>query len=135
MENLSLDKSINENGFGTDIRVNSPEDRPADPAIAIGSDEKIYVAYENGLGFGDFDIRVVKSTDQGSTFGSSVVVDDSDSMSNPSIAALDTDKVYVSYWNDKEELKRVRFACSTDVATSFQSSVNVSHTPAATLSG
>ncbi|MFO7678239.1 MAG: fibronectin type III domain-containing protein [Thermoplasmatota archaeon] len=133
--NLSLDKSIDGNGFGTDVRVNSPEDRPADPSIAIGSDETIYVAYENGLGFGDSDIRVVKSTDQGSTFGSSVVVNDGDSISKPSIAADGSDNVYLSYWNDKESLKKVRFTRSTDSADSFQSSVNVSHTSAATLSG
>ncbi|MFO8078370.1 MAG: fibronectin type III domain-containing protein [Thermoplasmatota archaeon] len=135
LENLSLDKSIGGNGFGTDIRVNSPEDRPADPAIAIGSDETIYVAYGNGLGFGDSDIRVVKSTDQGSTFGSSVVVEDGESISKPSIAAYGTDNVYLSYWNDNENLKKVRFTHSTDGADSFQSSVDVSHTSASTLSG
>ncbi len=135
LENLSLDRSINGEGFGTDVRVNSPEDRPGDPAIAIGSDETIYVAYDNGLGFGDSNIRVVKSTDQASTFGPSVVVEDGDSMSGPSIAAYGTDKVYMSYWNDKGDLKKARFTRSTDGADSFQSSVNVSHTSASTLSG
>ncbi|MBS3802363.1 MAG: fibronectin type III domain-containing protein, partial [Candidatus Thermoplasmatota archaeon] len=134
LENLSLDKSIDGNGFGTDVRVNGPEDRPADPAIAIGSDETIYVAFENGLGFGDADIRVVTSTDQGSTFDPSVAIEDPDNnMYAPSIAALGTDKVYVSYWS--QGINRVRCSRSTNSADSFSTPVNVSHNSGATLAG
>ena len=126
-DNLSFDKNIEGSGFGTDIKVNDVDERPSGPSIAIGSDETIYIAWQNALGFYNFDVRVAKSTDQGNSFEDSVIVGDSNSMLNPSIAAYGSDKVYVSYLDMNEEFSCIRFARSTDKAETFEPSVNVSH--------
>ncbi|MCL0102684.1 fibronectin type III domain-containing protein [Dehalococcoidia bacterium] len=131
--NLYLDNSINGGDFGTDVRVNVGG-RPLDPAIAIGTGETIYVAWEELLGFGRSNARIATSTDQGASFGASVKVSESEGVVQLSIAAIGTDTVYVTY-NDWLAARSIQFAKSTNQGVSFSPPVDVSDVAGGGITG
>ncbi|MEM3119207.1 MAG: T9SS type A sorting domain-containing protein [Nitrososphaerales archaeon] len=119
---IYLDRSINGANFGTDVQVNDlTSGTRGYPDISIGTDEVIYVVWrDNGH------IKFAKSTNQGSTFNTSIRVDATDSDSKyPSIAAYGADNVYVAWEDYRDVNSQIRFSKSINGGDTFEVSKNV----------
>lgn len=119
---IYLDKSIGGGSFGTDVQVNDiTSGTRGYPSITGGTDGNIYVTWIDGG-----KVYFAKSTNQGTSFGTSVRIDDSDSTTKyPSLATFGSTMVYVA-WEDYRNVDAdVRLAKSINGGISFGASVKV----------
>ncbi|UCF07897.1 MAG: exo-alpha-sialidase, partial [Thermoplasmata archaeon] len=123
------DGVVNDN----DIRINDDAigsgDRQREPAIAIDSTDKIYVAWSDNRwgGGGDYDIAISNSTDSGAIWGDGVADNDvrinddpvglGNIQGNPAIAVNGTDAVFAVWTDDRDGDDDILVSSSTDGVT------------------
>lgn len=118
--------------FSPSRRVNDAEAAYATqqkPAIALGPDREIVVAWEdNRAGYDDFDIRAAISVDGGTTFTQYVKVSDGPVGTRqlfPSVAVDGVGNVFVAWQDDRSGNGDIRLAKAKLPTVSFSVSVRV----------
>ncbi len=105
-------------GFGTDIKVNDDvgSARQSRPSMAIGSDGKIHVAWEDYRN-NNWDIYYANSSDVGLSFGSNVLASNENTtewQNNPSIAVDSFGATHVVWEDNREGAWNIFYANSSD---------------------
>ncbi|MGI0027675.1 MAG: hypothetical protein ACREAD_07530, partial [Nitrosopumilaceae archaeon] len=97
------------------------------PQIAASGND-VYVTWENN-GLGNFEVFVVKSTDNGNTLASPVNISKDTTPSGAPQIAASGNNVYVSWMDSTSGNYDIFVAKSTDAGSTFGAPVNVSVTP------
>ena len=112
--------------FSVNRRVNNDvgEGDQFDPAIAIGPDGTLHLAWQDGRNAIGYDIYYAISTDGGVTFSTNVRVNDETlgDQVDPDIGVDSTGRVHVAWADNRDGPYQIYYANSTDSGGSFSAS-------------
>jgi len=130
---LQLARNAGAMHFGPNSRVfvsNQPE---YDPALAVGTDDSVYVAWTDQSEY-DFNIYLARSVDRGGTFLGAVRVNDNSTaktrQESGDVAAGPGNKVYVAWTDNRSGDEDIYLASSSDGGATFSQNRRVDDGPA-----
>jgi PKD repeat protein len=99
--------------FGSSIRLTQSTADQCNPAVAIGSDDKLYVAWQDNRS-GTWDIYVSISSDGVSWSAEKRVTDTNDNQVNPAIAVDTSNRAYIVWQDDRNVNQDIYIAASSN---------------------
>jgi len=99
--------------FGSSIRLTASTADQCNPAIAIGSDDKLYVAWQDNR-IGTWDIYVSTSSDGITWSTERRVTDTNDNQVNPAIAVDNLNRAYIVWQDDRNRNQDIYIAVSSN---------------------
>jgi hypothetical protein len=99
--------------FGSSVRLTQNTADQCNPAIAIGSDNRLYVAWQDNRG-GTWDIYVSTSSGGATWSTEQRVTDINDNQINPAIAVDTSNRAYIVWQDDRNKNQDIYIAASSD---------------------
>ena len=117
--------------FSANQRVNDDAGQgdQFDPAIAVGPDGTLHLAWQDGRNTIGYDIYYDRSTDGGATFSTNVQVNDETlgDQVDPAIGVDSTGGVHVAWADNRDGLYQIYYANSSDGGASFTASLLIGY--------
>jgi len=117
--------------FSANQRVNDDagQEEQFDPAIVVGPDGTLHLAWQDGRDSMGYDIYYARSTDDNTTFSPNTRVNDETlgDQVDPAIGVDGTGRVHVAWADNRDGQYQIYYANSSDGGTSFSASLRIGH--------